>query len=473
MPFALSPELSTTVLGTLVDGVVCIDDHSVIVYANPAVERLLGWTPSELVGQRLEVLLPPAHTTGHAQLVHNFDTTRPTTVVGRGRPLPGLHKDGRTVQLHLTVSQAKLDGRRIFAGVLRDLTAELRHAAELRRQRDDLRIQARINDIVQRASSTDRLIDDALQALIEMAELKVQAKVGAFLVDDRTGDLRLVRTIGRFSDEFLRKEARVKLGCCLCGRAAETGKVLVSNSCFSDPRDEHTFEGMTDHGHYIIPLMAAAKVLGVIFLYTDPLPSWDGRRVALFETIGTQIGVAMARLQSLEQLEAARAALAVQATRDALTGAWNRRAIRDRIRTEISRARRTHRDLAVAMLDLDHFKRINDTWGHPVGDGVLKTFVSRARAALRSYDDLGRYGGEEFVLLVCDPEVQHVEAVLNRVRAELADRPVEVGDVAVPATVSIGATLLRPDDDIDSLLARADAALYTAKETGRNRVQLT
>jgi diguanylate cyclase len=155
---------------------------------------------------------------------------------------------------------------------------------------------------------------------------------------------------------------------------------------------------------------------------------------------------------------------------DDLTGAFNRRSIMRTLNDEIVRAQRGNIPLAIAMLDLDWFKRINDSFGHPTGDEVLRSFAINIYANTRSVDKLGRYGGEEFLLLL--PATDHEAAVhnLDRLREIIAgvDWSAIAADMSV--TMSAGVATLTADDTADSLLARANSFLYAAKERGRNRV---
>ena len=158
------------------------------------------------------------------------------------------------------------------------------------------------------------------------------------------------------------------------------------------------------------------------------------------------------------------------ATHDALTGAFNRRHIEEVVKREFERADRYGRPLTVAMLDADHFKRVNDSYGHQVGDDVLRELADRCRRTLRSNDVLGRYGGEEFVIVFPETGLDEARVVAERLRGAIAERPVSTGDLSLPVTVSIGLATSSRGQTPDSLLARADAALYAAKRGGRNLV---
>jgi len=162
--------------------------------------------------------------------------------------------------------------------------------------------------------------------------------------------------------------------------------------------------------------------------------------------------------------------LRAQATHDPLTGVVNRRYLEELARKEVDRAQRHHRPLAAAMLDADHFKRINDSHGHHAGDEVLRAIADRCRRTLRTNDVLGRYGGEEFVVLFPETNLAEARIVAERLRAAIADEPVTVGGSTLPVTVSLGVAALTPEMDLQRLLHTADGAMYAAKQAGRNLV---
>jgi len=171
--------------------------------------------------------------------------------------------------------------------------------------------------------------------------------------------------------------------------------------------------------------------------------------------------------EARETLQAQNAQLEELATTDALTGAWNRRKFNDLVSGEIERAQRYGKPLSLFILDIDHFKHVNDTYGHDVGDAVLRELAAVVRAQMRAVDQFARWGGEEFVVL--SPEVPVAGC------AELAERArVAVAAHVFPAvgtvTVSVGVAALQSGDTADALFSRADGALYAAKESGRDRV---
>lgn len=152
---------------------------------------------------------------------------------------------------------------------------------------------------------------------------------------------------------------------------------------------------------------------------------------------------------------------------DPLTGLFNRRHIDEQLRKELSTAMRHQQEVGVLMLDIDHFKRVNDVEGHPAGDRVLQEFAARVLATVRVDDIVGRWGGEEFIVIAPQADMDGVLTLGERIRARVADEPIDLGDRTIAITVSIGCVIGR---DSDGLVDRADSALYRSKDEGRNRV---
>ena len=173
-----------------------------------------------------------------------------------------------------------------------------------------------------------------------------------------------------------------------------------------------------------------------------------------------------------EQLIAANERLRVEATHDSLTGLLNRAAFFDAFHKEVTRARRYRTPLALIMADLDHFKAVNDRHGHPIGDAVLRETARRLRASLRASDVIGRYGGEEFVVVAPDCDMSDALALAERFRTSICALPIVVPYDEVFVTMSLGVSATSDMDDADRLLRAADDALYKAKHAGRNTVEV-
>ncbi len=181
-----------------------------------------------------------------------------------------------------------------------------------------------------------------------------------------------------------------------------------------------------------------------------------------------RVGIRTATLQ--KELMETQKALEYEAIHDPLTGCLNRRGILERLNEELERSVRTGEQLCVAMCDLDHFKKVNDTYGHQTGDDVLKGFVQIIRAQLRPYDQIGRLGGEEFLIIIPNITDSYAQNKLERLNKIVQDNEIKTGTGKIKITVSIGGIIVNQKTDIDTTIRQVDNALYTAKEKGRNQV---
>lgn len=227
---------------------------------------------------------------------------------------------------------------------------------------------------------------------------------------------------------------------------------------FRQPPHDHI------HSWLGVPLIVRNEVIGLLAI--------DGRDPFQFTQEDVELVSAFAA-QVAVVLENARLFEAVQqfATTDDLTGLYNRRHFMELAQREFERARRYKRDLSAMIFDLDHFKRVNDAYGHPVGDEVLRAIGRLCREKLREADPIGRYGGEEFAALMVETSLQDAEQAAERLRREVEKMIVHTQAGEIKVTISIG--LARLDDNspnLETLLARADQAMYIAKHKGRNRV---
>jgi len=193
----------------------------------------------------------------------------------------------------------------------------------------------------------------------------------------------------------------------------------------------------------------------------------------LCELAGTVNAMLNAIQKAKFDLLQAQESLRFHAEHDSLTGVLNRRAIRDVLRRELARCRRENQSLGVMLIDVDHFKRINDRFGHGAGDAALVTVVQRISSTLRPYDLIGRYGGEEFLVIAPGCDLELTKKLAERILRAVSDESVDLGNSAVQLTLSLGATLGTATSDPEFLVAAADSAMYQAKRNGRNRVEIT
>ncbi len=191
------------------------------------------------------------------------------------------------------------------------------------------------------------------------------------------------------------------------------------------------------------------------------------------EELQARFLVAQRIIRFQEELFAAREVLRNQANHDYLTQLLNRGGIMEALDQELSRTRRTGEAFSVILVDIDHFKQINDTFGHLTGDDVLFEVAARIKTCMRSYDSVGRYGGEEFLLVI--PACDHRQAfrVAEKIRKAVCQSPIRMSHVDKTVTISLGVCTWTPEFSAEAMLTSADAALYSAKRAGRNRTEIS
>lgn len=246
----------------------------------------------------------------------------------------------------------------------------------------------------------------------------------------------------------------------LMGWVAQTGQIARVSDSPADARFERVpGRGFEARSVMSIPLTVGDRVLGVL--------SVSAARPGVFTEDHEHAGVVVAHCisQALRCSELER-----QATTDPLTRAYNRSRLLPCLESEMNRARREGHPLSVLLMDLDHFKRVNDRYGHAVGDAVLCSFADIVRGSTRSFDVLIRRGGEEFELVM--PATGTVDGwkVAERIRNRLSAKALQVGDALIQQTVSIGLATWDGRESAQALDERADLAMYTAKRMGRDRI---
>ncbi len=267
------------------------------------------------------------------------------------------------------------------------------------------------------------------------------------------------------------------------GRILDTGTPRILNDLEdylrqhpeSDSTRRIVKEGM--RSSLTCPLTVRGRPTGFLFFSSMQPGAYREIHQGLFQQIAGQLSIIVEKSRLYEEmvelnrrLVEARNELAYRATHDSLTRLWNRGSIHEILDKELARAWRESRPLAVVMADLDRFKRINDERGHLAGDAVLREVATRLAGCLRESEYIGRYGGEEFLVLLWGCDEAAASRVMERMRAAVSATPVATPDGPVEVTVSLGAAVTKPVDGLigEDLVRSADRALYRAKEAGRN-----
>lgn len=347
---------------------------------------------------------------------------------------------------------------------------------EIRIQSYEIRVLKALNEIIATASkslSLNDVLEPTLKVIITSLESfegiqgsKAKITGGIFLLNEESKDLLLSASHGISSDS-LGCKGNVAVGDCICGLAAQTGKIDATPFCFADKRHTRmsSVHPEENHAHISIPIKSGDKVLGVIFLYFSP-PGYKPQPsdIIIFASIGNYLGVQIENARLYEKVYDL-------SIRDGLTMLYNSREFYRLLKQEIQRAKRYEKEFSLMMIDIDHFKKFNDTYGHPAGDKALRALGDIIRKHIRSIDIAARYGGEEFAIFLPEISSMQAEEVGERLRLSVADHTFSIGGKVVSLTISIGLASFPSDSNTgDGLVKAADQALYCTKNSGRNRV---
>ena len=285
-------------------------------------------------------------------------------------------------------------------------------------------------------------------------------RASVFLVEGASYELEVERCF-----DGMRKRAGLRVGrgdSALLDAVEQQRAPVVARDTRRDPRVE---EPQAYLGSWIgVPLISQDRVAGVLTLESAEA-TYGGDEAGIAFTFAGQAGIAIENARLFGEVQR-------MAITDGLTQTLNRRHFFELAERELARFRRSGRPLCAILIDADHFKQVNDTHGHMVGDQVLRELARRCQAGVRAEDLLGRYGGEEFIILLPEtPLAIAADKVAGRLRRAMADAPIQTDRGPVQLNISLGVAAARPGEALSSLIERADAALYRAKQRGRNRVE--
>ena len=437
-------------------GITITDTEGRIINMNPAEAAMHGYAVEELLGKDARIFAPP----DNWQPIR-FDEMKAFKYWERESV--NIRKDGSTFPVYLA-SDVILNDKGEPIGITTacmDITERkhterqiIRQGAALKEINYELSLLHSVSSAISRTIDMNELLPIVLSAVTGISVFAVQRKAGIFIIE---GDrMKLASHLGH-TDEFLALHKNIKVGDCLCGLAAKTGEIIVSKNSAEDSRHSIAYPDMTPHGHVILPLKAAAKIVGVLYLYLPPDLEINEERMTILSNIGSQVGIAIENAKLYEETK-------TLSLHDPLAGLANRRMLDIIFERNFIRAKRFSSPLSVLMLDIDHFKRYNDAYGHPAGDRLLCEVAYTTLEEIREIDLVARYGGEEFLILLPDTDITHAHEAAERIRKAVEKK--------TKITVSLGvSTLQHGMREKEELIDKADTALYKAKQNGRNRVE--
>ena len=420
---------------TAFDATIVVDEQGEIILANAACEGLLGYSPAELFGRPVETLVP-VRFQAHAELRGRFMSNPHARSMGQGMALCARHADGRDLPVDVALNPVTLGSRRWTSAVIRDMRGRAHGVEALRVQATALRSAA--NGVV----ITDR---GGTITWVNPAACAITGYHPEELIGQHTRILKSGEHDRAFYEALW---VQVTSG------ETWTGTIVNRRKDGALYHEEQTIAPVFDH---------AGEVSHFIAIKQDV-----SERKRDEEALSKAHAELAARVEEIESLNQR---LHEQSIRDPLTGLHNRRYFEESIAREAARAIRVDEPLALLIIDLDHFKTVNDTHGHAAGDLVLQNLARVISADVRVSDLVCRFGGEEFVVSLPGASLIAALARAEHWRERFAGSFVEAGGVPVRCTLSAGIAMFHgAGDTIEEALRRADAALYKAKHAGRDCV---
>ncbi|RZL01027.1 MAG: EAL domain-containing protein [Rubrivivax sp.] len=432
-----------SVIDNTVDGIVTVNEAGTVLSVNAAVSRVFGHDAHQMVGQPLSKLIPGIRSHGLDQPMEDFLLTQQVRFDGVGHRVDGKHQDGHAFPLDLAISHMEVDGEKQYVGILRDLSSEYQAEQSIQEA------QRQLNEV-----------DEMRRVIVHNAPY-------AIFVLNRHG---IIQTVNPAGEALLGYKSNELIGKSTAERFFENAEV--------DERARMLALRLNRPVEHM-------QVLAHLAQESPGLPSeWtlvraDGRHLTAEITVTIlrnemdEMTGYLAMASDVSSRREAESQLQHLALHDSLTGLPNRNMLQEQLKASVTLAERDGNSLALMFLDLDRFKKINDTLGHHIGDSVLIEVARRLRSEMRTSDIVARLGGDEFVVMlprIALPEDGHVVA---QKLLDLFAEPLRVGPHELRVTPSIGLVIYPAHgNDAITLMRHADLAMYQAKSHGRNRVQV-
>ncbi|MBD1836351.1 diguanylate cyclase [Cyanobacteria bacterium FACHB-472] len=470
------------------DAIISVNQSQQITLFNQGAEKIFGYTANEVLGKPLSLLLPESFADAHPQdLPQFFQSESMARKIGDRREIFGCRKNGTEFPAEASISQLELGSEKIFTVILRDITerkaseealqeanTELRSwVKELESRNREIALLGEMSHILQTCLS----IEEAYSAITGLVQpLFPNFSGGVFVINSSKQIVEAVATWGdsTFTSQLLftpnecwalRRGRSHLFECDHRGLRCKHRLGIGLDQARRTNTEENYSQSPIPPASLCVPMMAQGEALGVLYLSSQALGQFSQAKQQLATTVAEHIGLALANLKLHE-------ALKQQSIRDTLTGLYNRRYLEESLKREMSRAERKQQSLGIIMIDVDHFKRFNDTFGHEAGDTVLRELGVFLKSHTRGSDIACRYGGEELTLILPEASLEatreRAEAIREGVKhLNLQNRRQSLGSI----TLSIGVAIFPTHGLTGSAVIRAaDAALYRAKHQGRDRV---
>ena len=447
----VNPIARESLIESLKDGVIVIDLQRVITDINPSARYMVAAARSP-IGQPLETFISSPITLPTLDMTDTYPH----------QEISLRNTEGALRDIDLRVSPL-VDRSRVLRGwllLLRDITEQKQLQNELKIQSLRNAALAEIELAINQPHELVEVLKRIVHATVELLPAPGGATIFIWNEETKTFDFTESTLPRAEVSQFMR---RAKQGKGSAPWIIHTQQPKIVPDTREDPFGDH--EILKERGiraYAGLPLISDKKTVGVLYANDRQPHIYSKNDLQFLVTLSNRAANAIHRVQQFSQVQQ-------QAITDHVTGIHNRRQLFNLGELEFRRARRFNRPLSAIMLDIDHFKKVNDTYGHEKGDQVLRALAQFLKIHLREFDILGRYGGEEFVIVLPGADLANARNVAFRLRDGVQERPMVNGSVNI--TVSLGVAQLSEGlTDFQALMNRADKAMYAAKRAGRNRV---
>lgn len=464
-------------INSMGDALFVTNYQGIIKQINLAALQLFGYDNRELIGRSISLIIPDRHWLKRiktARYLREAKDLSSSPKIGNSKEINCQTKTGDKIVVQFSGSMflTEITDLQNYIYIGRDITVRRSMEAELKQANENLtksvnQLQERNRQITRLSELTHRLqgcftLEEAYEAIAQMVPLIFPHSIGAILTNFQ--QQQQLELVAHWGDLPITNLESFSIQNC---RAWQTGEPYLNCNCDRQPwalgRD--CPENLSKCEDFCLPMVVQGQRIGLLYLSWPKFVVIQKEKQQLAMTVAEHIGLALANLKLRETLKN-------QTIRDPLTGLFNRRYLAETVEREIERASEQEKSLGLIILDVDHFKRFNDTFGHQAGDLVLQAVSKLLTRSIRSVDFACRYGGEEFIVILRDASLNMTQARAEKLRSEVKLLRLEHGGESLGSITSSFGLACFPEhgQTFPELLAAADAALYQAKESGRDRV---
>lgn len=474
-----SERYNTAFLSAIPDAMLLANQSGLIVFSNNQAEEMFGYTKDELLGNPVEVLMPENIASIHPKHRDNYFKAPRVRPMGLGTELQGKRKNGEIFPVEISLSPLQTTEGLAAIAIIRDVTRQTEQNKLLQQKEKSLR---ELYEAVEKEKSQLTSINQKMFMITELSETLMACKnideiLDSFstfankILDFSEGVLYLMHNSRNYLEKKITWGDKISHYTATFAPDECWGlrRGCIHQVCDLQPgvichhiKKEH--ETITKES-LCIPLMAQYEIFGLLFIYADSHEYSSTKKLSpLIPVVSETISLAIANIRLKELLH-------YQAIRDPLTGLLNRRFLDEYVTKQIAQAKHSKTSIVFIMIDVDNFKRLNDSYGHDIGDHVLSLLGKLFTSLVREGDLACRYGGEEFLLVLPHCTLDNAREIAETIRGEASKMKVTVKNNLINITISLGVSgYPKNGASLHELIETADKALYIAKNQGKNKV---